>query len=328
MVERESVWAWCVAVGMLVAVLAAPAAARAEEKEPLRHRFLLYDEGRAILHYVDERDPAKDWKLPLPRTLRDFQLVGNHRVIVAQGFGYSIYDLETKKLVEDVRVPGFGGGISARRRADGTMVLGANVKEGVAVYELDKANAVTRKMTVPSVKTLRMLRLAADGNVLLAEEKGLTEVAFDAQEASGGKIVRSIPLPSGRNAFMALKRADGSYLLSGGFAHILFDLAPDGKLRREYTVKDAPKGVEFLFYAGFQVLKNGNLVVCNWTGHGPQDSTKGWQLVEFAPDGTLVWHYHSPERAGTALNVIVLDDLDENAFLDDSDGVLKAVPAK
>ena len=248
--------------------------------------------------------------------------------MIAQGFGYSVYDLAARKSVEDVRVPDLGDGMSARRRADGATVIGANYKGGVQVVELDKENKVARRMAFPEVKTLRMIRLASDGDVLLAEQKGLTEVAFDAQAPGGGKIVRSIPLPRGANAFMALKRDDGSILLSGGYAHAVFEFGPDGKLRKEFEVKDGPKGVDFHFFAGIQVLKNGDIVACNWTGHDAKDSAKGWQLVEFAPDGTVVWHWHDAERAGTAINVTILDDLDENTFLDDASGTLKAGQGK
>jgi hypothetical protein len=99
-------------------------------------------------------------------------------------------------------------------------------------------------------------------------------------------------------------------------------------LRKTFALKDPPKGAGPLFFAGFQLLKNGNLVGCNWTGHGPKDSAKGWQLLEFAPDGSLVWHYHNPERAGTLINIAILDHLDQNLLLDDSSGELKAVPGK
>jgi hypothetical protein len=303
--------------------MAFPAALRAEEKDPVKHRFLMYDESRGLLHYVDQRDSSKDWKLELPRAIRDFQPIGDHRLMIAQPFGYSVYDLQTRKSVEDVRVPDLGDGMSARRRADGATVIGANYKGGVQVVELDKENKVARRMTVPEAKNLRMIRLASDGHVLLAEQKGLIEVAFDAAAPNGGKIVQSLPLPRGANAFMALKRDDGSVLLSGGYAHAVFEFGPDGKLRKEFEVKDGPKGVDFHFFAGIQVLKNGNIVACNWTGHDAKDSTKGWQLVEFAPDGTVVWHWHDAERAGTAINIAILDDLDENKFLDDASGTLK-----
>ncbi len=296
--------------------------------EEIKHRFLAYDEGRAQLHYVNQHSPDKDWKLQLSKTLRDFQVIGGDKVIVAQPFGYSVYNLATRESVKDVKVPEFDGGISARRRAHGETVLGANVEGGVCVVELDKENKVVRKMTVPGIRTLRMIRLASDGNVLLAEEAGLTEVAFDSQAPEGGKIIKRISLPNGRNAFMALKKDDGSYLLSGGFAKALFAFAPDGKLRQTFALKGPPEGSGPLFFAGFQLLKNGNLVLCNWTGHGAKDSSKGWQLVEFAPDGTLVWHWHNAEQAGTLINIVILDDLNENQFLDDSSGEMKTVPTK
>jgi hypothetical protein len=217
--------------------------------------------------------------------------------------------------------------MSARRRADGFTVLGANAA-GVQIFELDKENKVTRKMTVPNAGNLRMIRLTPEGTVLLSEDKGMIEAAFDAQDPKGCKVVKTIPLPHDRNAFMSLKKADGGYLVGGGFAKALCDFDKDGKLLKEFNLKAAPAGAGPLFFAGFQVLKNGNTVCCNWTGHGPQDSTKGWQVVEFSPDGAIVWHYHNPERAGTLVNIEVLDDLDENTFLDDTSGVLKPVTAK
>jgi hypothetical protein len=299
----------------------------AGDAEAIKHRMIVYDEGRGMLHYINERDDSKDWDLQLPKAIRDFQLVGNKQFIIAQGFGYSVYDLETRKLVEDVKPAGVGGVMSARRRADGATILGANAKEGITIYEVDKKNALVRKMVFPELKTLRMIRLTADGNVMIAEEGGIAEVAFDAQAPSGGKIVKRIKQPAGRNSFMALKRGDG-YLDSAGFAKALFEFDAEGKVKQEFSVKEPPAGVTFLFYAGFQVLKNGNIVVCNWTGHGPEDGAKGWQLVEFAPDDKLLWHWHDAKRASTLVNIAVLDDLDENKYLDDSSGVLKESEVK
>jgi hypothetical protein len=277
------------------------------------------DEGRGILHYVDQRNPAKDWHLKLPKQIRDFQPIGQGRVLIAQSFGYSVYELATRTLVEDVKVSGLSGCLSARRRMDGTTVLGAGQK----VIELDRTNAVRRTMTFANIKMLRMIRPTADGTVLLGEETGVTEAAFDADAPNGGRVVRHIPLPRGKYVFMALKKSDGGYLFSGGYARTLFDLGPDGAIRREYALKDPPPtGAGPFFFAGFQVLKNGNFVVCNWTGHGPADSAKGWQILEFAPDRSLVWHWHDPTTAGTLVNIAVLDDLDENTFFDDSTGIL------
>ena len=55
-----------------------------------------------------------------------------------------------------------------------------------------------------------------------------------------------------------------------------------------------------------EVLPNGNLVVANWTGHSGRDFRPGWKLIEFTPDGRVVWHWNA-EWAGTPNSLIVFD---------------------
>lgn len=285
------------------------------------HRFLAMDEGRGILHYFDERDQSKNWHLQLSKQIRDFQPIGNNKILMAQWSGYTIYDLKTKTLIEEVKIPGLVGCISARRRLDGTTILGTNTG-GARVLELSATNAVLRTMAFPKLDTMRMIRPTQDGNILLGDASGTSEVTFDAQSPQGGRVIRHIPLPYGKFVFMALKKTDGNYLASAGFAKAFFEFGPDGTIRRELKLKDPPPGASPFFFAGFQVRKNGNVVVCNWTGHGASDSAKGWQLLEFAPDGSLVWHWHDPKISGTLVNIAILDDLDEGTFFDDSSGIL------
>jgi hypothetical protein len=82
---------------------------------------------------------------------------------------------------------------------------------------------------------------------------------------------------------------------------------------------------QLIFFAGFQVLKNGHLVVSNWTGHGANDSVKGHQVLEFDADGRLLWSWHDPALAGSIHGVIVLDDLDPSRLHDDICGMLGPV---
>ena len=306
---------------LALGLAAATAVAAAGE---IKHRFILCDESRHMLHGVDQQDPSKDWKMPVSGGLHDMQLIGNGQLLLSESQGYTVYDLALRKAVRQARVPELGGAISVRRRPDGGTIVGANQK-GISVFELDKSDAIVRKMNFPELKTLRMMRLCADGHVVLAEEQGMTDAAFDAAAAGGGRIVLRIPLPRSRNAFMGLKQSGGNYLVDGGYAHAFYEFTPDGKIVRQFEATGMPKGLINKFYAGFQVLRNGNVVVCNWTGHGAPDSNLGWQLLEFSPQGELVWKWHDPQRAGTALNVMVLDDLDVQTLNDDVGGVLKTI---
>jgi hypothetical protein len=92
--------------------------------------------------------------------------------------------------------------------------------------------------------------------------------------------------------------------------------------------KQSPQGqlLGYHFFGAMQVLNNGHLVVCNWTGHGPQDSAKGTQILEFDRSGQVVWKWHDPVRAGSINGVIILDDLDPAVLHDDVSSVLAPVP--
>ena len=307
---------------LAAAVAVSCVAARAEE---IKHRFLMMDESRHAVHCVDESNPDGNWDLPVGGGIHDFQLIGRGQLLVSQGSGYAVYDMATRKTVKELKRGDLNGTMSVRARADGTKVVGANQK-GIVVFELDAADKVVRKMAFPELKALRMMRLTAEGNVVLAEEAGVTEAAFDASSPAGGRIVRRVKLPRSRNAFMALKAASGNYLVGAGFAQAFLELTPEGKIVRDLTAAAMPAPLVNKFYAGFQVLKNGHVVVCNWTGHAAPDSKLGWQLVQFDKEGKVVWKWHDPQRAGTAIGVIVLDDLDAGAFNHDIDGVLG--PAK
>jgi hypothetical protein len=81
--------------------------------------------------------------------------------------------------------------------------------------------------------------------------------------------------------------------------------AADGKVLSRMQATQ-PEGLSNYFYAGFQVLPNGNLVVANWTGHSGRDFRPGWKLIEFTPDGKVVWNWNAP-WTGTPNAVIVFD---------------------
>jgi hypothetical protein len=126
----------------------------------------------------------------------------------------------------------------------------------------------------------------------------------------------------GKHMYQVLERPDGHLLAAGGYGAFVVELDAQGKVVRKWGGRPGPKDIGFNFFAGFQVLKNGHLVVSNWTGHGANDSAKGHQVLEFDADGKLLWSWHDPALAGTIHGVIVLDDLDTARFNDDTSGVL------
>ncbi len=113
-------------------------------------------------------------------------------------------------------------------------------------------------------------------------------------------------------------------LVASGYGASLLELDVDGKVLNTFggTKAEEAKELGYRFFAGFQVLKNGDIVVSNWTGHGANDSAKGTQLVQFDSTGKAIWKWHDPTLAGSLHGVIILDDLDTNILNDDITSVL------
>lgn len=119
-----------------------------------------------------------------------------------------------------------------------------------------------------------------------------------------GKVLTDFRVPGAKFVYWVKKCDDGRYYrVSTGYGKSILDITPDGKVLRKLGGAED----QFFFSRPFE-LPNGNTVVSHWTGHGSTDSGKGPQLIEFAPDGKIVWTWHDPELAGTIHGVIVLTE--------------------
>ena len=54
-------------------------------------------------------------------------------------------------------------------------------------------------------------------------------------------------------------------------------------------------------------MADGSVYVANWTGPNVRDSFKGWQLIQFGPDGRVIWWLDSPDRFGSIAGFDVLE---------------------
>ncbi|MCX7009656.1 MAG: hypothetical protein NTY53_20825, partial [Kiritimatiellaeota bacterium] len=288
---------------MAVVLLSGLAAGAAElTVPPLQHRFLAEDESRSQLLLVDTAHPEKNWAIKFPERYRDSQLVGKERIMLNTSQGFREYDLRTRELVREVKDAKFAGCTTARRLPDGRTILGGNRKSGVFFFELGADDKVLRTAEFPTLNTLRTARLTSRGTLLLgAGGERIVEVDWT------GKILRTVTVPGAKHTYQVLEKADGHWLAATGYGFAIVEIDREGKVVRQWGGAPAPAGLWLHFFAGFQVLKNGNLVVCNWTGHGAEDSTKAPQLLEYAPDGKLVGQWHDAKMAGSLHGIIVLD---------------------
>jgi len=112
------------------------------------------------------------------------------------------------------------------------------------------------------------------------------------------------------HAWKAVRLANGNLLVSAGYGAFLVELDPAGKIVRKFGGKESvPSEVNPFFYAMFQLLSNGHIVLANWQGHGPGFGQSGIQLLEFNIEGEIVWSWSKADLISSLQGVLVLDGL-------------------
>ncbi|MCG8521770.1 MAG: hypothetical protein MI744_06155, partial [Pseudomonadales bacterium] len=269
-----------------------------------KHRFIIVDESRSQLHYVDQFDSSNDWTIKFPKRYRNARLVTNQKIVMTTHDGYVEYDLKTQKELKKVANPLFNKTESLVRLPNGNTVLGCCLgkKGGISFYELDKDDKIIRKANFPEYHYLRLMSLTKDGSFLFGVANKIIKANWDG-EAKEFKVSNEKCW-----AYEVEELSNGNYRISGGYHPALEEWTPDGTFVRKIAGGlPSPKDYNYYFFGSAQQLKNGNWVVSNWTGHEKNDSKKGVQLVEFDQEGKIVWSWHDPKRSGSVNGVIVLE---------------------
>jgi hypothetical protein len=288
--------------------------------DPNKRHLLLRDEARSVVSYVELGNPAAGWRVTTTYG-RDMQLVGGGRFMIGTDNGYEERSLANGAMVAQQNT--FVGTLSAHRLRNGNTILaGANWQggTGIVLVEVNASGVVQRKITYPGFSYVRLIRQTPTGTFLVTAD----DVVFEGDAT--GKIVwrANVVGPVASHVWQALRIPSGETVVSAGYAASIEIFGTDGTLHKTIT---GPASVVPNQFVGFQILANGNFVVANWQGHTGEKM--GVQLLEYNPQGTLVWSYR-PDTTTESLSlhhVIVLDGLDTTKLhVDDTTGVLVPVP--
>lgn len=290
---------------------------------PLEHEFLAIDEGLAHLLHIDERDSKKNWIVPTNHPqARDLQLIGGGRVLVGHDQGYSEFEIATGELRKDVAT--YSGVTSVRRQPNGnTLLAGVNLagEQSVVVLEIDPAGTPTAKTVFPATY-LRLLRQTAQGTWLMMNQDVIREAD------PSGRLIQEWAVPGLRHAWKAVRLPNGRTLASAGYGAFLLELNADGSVARRFAEKEAmPAALNARFYATFQLLPNGHIVIANWQGHGPGHGASGVQLFELDQEAAIVWQWSEASLISSLQAVLVLDGLDTSQLHDERSGVMAPLEA-
>lgn len=303
---------------LLSLILVSAFATGALRAATIKHDFLVIDEGLAQLLHVNENDPATNWIVPTGHAqARDLQLVGGGRVLVGHDAGYTEFDLVTGKVAKDVA--SYKGVTSVRRLPGGhTLIAGSNLagEKGVVVLEVDAANTVKHKTIFPG-NYVRLIRETAQGTWLMMNDTTIRE------GDRNGKLLQEWTVPGFRHAWKAVRLPNGHTLASAGSGGFMVDLDATGAVARKFAAKETmPAAVNANFYATFQLLANGHIVLANWQAHGPGHGASGVQLFELDEKATIVWQWSEAKIISSLQGVLVLDGLDTAKLHDERTGVM------
>jgi len=306
--------------------------------------MLLRDEGVSKIALIDIANPANGWVTPLVQEQtsgvqgRDMQLVGNCRVMIGTDVGYEEYDIYSGQRQGGVTT--FAGTISAQRLRNGnTMLVGIGTAPtpyqssvGLVLLEVNDAANIVNKYVYPGAYT-RLVRQTPSGTHLVTNNTrvidGYTTKALptDTNNQISAITFDANKIPNCTNAnphvWQALRIPTATVgvsevVASTGFCASLAFFNADGTLRTRITGGTAsiPGGATVVnpyFFAGFQLLANGNYLVTNWQGHGAGNFIKGIQVLEYTPSGALAWYWGDPAYKDTLSGiqaVILFDGLD------------------
>ncbi|MEO7766686.1 MAG: hypothetical protein ABIS01_04640 [Ferruginibacter sp.] len=284
-------------------------------------KFLLRDEGLSQLSYEDIAKPANNWYVRVPPG-RDIQLVGHGCVLIGTGNGYEERKISNGEKVSELI--SFPGTLSAHRLRNGnTLLTGMDWQErqGVVLVEVDRDGAIKQQIAYGGFTYLRLMRETPTGTFLVAAEDTLFEGNRAGDVLWKVKINGRVDKP---HIWQAVRLTGGKTLLSAGYDGNLQVFDANGKLTDTIS---GPASVKPNFYAGFQILANGNYIVTNWQGHGTKFGASGTQLLEYSPAGKLIWSWKQDASKYSSLQgVIVLDGLDTNFMhIEDAKGMLAPV---
>jgi hypothetical protein len=278
--------------------------------------LILYDDD-GKLWYVNNKDPSRNWSVS-SGTGRDLQLVGGGRVMLGKSNGWDEYQLSDGKALGGQH--GFSGTQSAHRLADGTTML-ASVSGGAIVLKMvDSDGKVTRSVTYPGYAYVRLVRPTAQGTFLVTADTQVFE--GDAQ----GKVLTTWMIPGkGQHVWKALRLESGNTVIATGYNATLMVYGPDQALLKTIGGKGGElSALDPHFFADFHVRPNGNYFVVNSQADSSNDNSV--QLLEFDPEGKLVWQQKQPATVRSLEEAIILDGLDTTKLQVETTGPLTSVP--
>jgi hypothetical protein len=234
------------------------------------------------------RSPQDCWKLP------------NGNILFCHAGGAIEAD-QQQQVVWEYQAPAKTECHACQPLPDGRVMV---VECGTSrIVEVDRQGKVAKEVKLTTTTTavhnqFRGTRKLADGHYLVCFKGEQKVVELDGE----GKVLREIPAPGDVHEVLALP--GGHLLITCGDGHRVVEVDAAAKVVWELAENDIP-GDPLRLMAGCQVLPNGNMVFCNYLGHGFVG--KQPQVFEVTRDKKLVWEFAGHAQFKTINQVQMLE---------------------
>ncbi len=268
---------------------------------PVAHRFVSGISGDGPVAIV-AADGHIEWQHHVAGEANDAWALPNGHVVFAHTSGATELDAN-QQVIWNYQAPADSEVQGCQPLAGGGFLIGEAHGGGMSfVRELDATGKVAKSVAVNAGTNLspheqfREVRKTPQGTYLVT----YLGLGHAREVDATGKLLREFPCGS----FVAVRLPDGNTLISCGDDHRVIEVDPQNNVVWQVGQMEIP-GNQLGFAAGVQRLRNGNTVICNWSGHGgvPADQP---QCFELTRDKHVVWALKSPEL-GKISNLEVLD---------------------
>jgi len=246
---------------------------------------------------------AVEWEYPMEPETSDAWMLESGNILFS--FKKGVREVtRDKKTVWEYLAPEKAEIHSCQPLPGGLFLISESHKDVSFLYEMDSAGTKHRTLRLPYRAgphgQFRQTRKTPTQTYLVTYMSGLT-LELNAE----GAVVAQFPVGS----YVAVRLPDGHTLVAGGDAHCLVEYDRQQKEVWRLDRYDLP-GNTLGFVAGVHRLSNGNVVLCNWPGHGGIDNQA--QLLEVTRDKKVVWQLKDP-RLNMISSVTVLDQPDQQS---------------
>ena len=267
---------------------------------PLKHRVMAIEYPGRLVEI--SADGTKLWEHQTPSLTVMFNVLPNGHVFYPHGgSARGAEEVDRDHQVVWSYTSAAGELLGGERLANGDSLLAEGGPP--RALELDPAKAIVRSIDVTTTETaahgqIRHVHLLSNGNVLLAlESEGVAREV----DAAGKTVWQYAGISS---IHEAIRLPNGNTLIGGGASKRVLEVTNSGQVAWEFNDQDAPE-LGLAFVTSVQVLKNGNLLVCNWLG---ANGGTGVHAFEVTRAKQVVWKLDDHQLLKSTTTVTALDD--------------------